>query len=130
MILATKINQVIDLYSKHLVINDFLEYFTLKNMRPELLESAQNQADLCGVFGNPSRVLILWALDEHELSVSEIAASIECSLQNTSQHLRLMKGKGILVSRREGNTIYYRVRREGRAADCCLVQIAAHEPSI
>jgi DNA-binding transcriptional ArsR family regulator len=101
----------------------------LKTMRPELLESAQNQASLCGVFGNPSRVLILWVLGEHELSVSEIAASIECSLQNTSQHLRLMKDKGILVSRREGNTIYYRVKREGCAADCCLVQIAAHEPA-
>ena len=99
-------------------------------MRPELLTSAQNQAELCGVFGNPSRVLILWTLGERELSVSDIAATIECSLQNTSQHLRLMKDKGILVSRREGNTIYYRVKREGCAADCCLVQIAAHEPVI
>ena len=99
-------------------------------MRPELLKSAQNQAELCGVFGNPSRVLILWTLGEHELSVSDIAAAIECSLQNTSQHLRLMKDKGILVSRREGNTIYYRVKREGCATDCCLVQIAAHEPAL
>ena len=98
-------------------------------MRPELFESAQNQAELCGVFGNPSRVLILWTLGEHELSVSDIASSIECSLQNTSQHLRLMKDRGILVSRRDGNTIYYRVKREGCAADCCLVQIATHKPS-
>ena len=99
-------------------------------MRPELFESAQNQAALCGVFGNPSRVLILWALNEHELSVSDIASAIECSLQNTSQHLHLMKDKGILTSRREGNTIYYRVKREGCATNCCMVQIAAHAPSI
>jgi ArsR family transcriptional regulator len=99
-------------------------------MRPELVESAQNQAALCGVFGNPSRVLILWTLGERELSVGDIAATIECSLQNTSQHLRLMKDKGILVSRREGNAIYYRVKRDGCAADCCLVQIAAHAPAI
>jgi DNA-binding transcriptional ArsR family regulator len=96
-------------------------------MRPELLASAQNQADLCGVFGNPSRVLILWSLGERELSVGDIAATIECSLQNTSQHLRLMKDKGILASRREGNTIYYRVKREGCPANCCLVQIISNE---
>jgi|WetSurMetagenome_2_1015567.scaffolds.fasta_scaffold144545_2 ArsR family transcriptional regulator, virulence genes transcriptional regulator len=98
-------------------------------MRPELFESAQNQAELCGVFGNPSRVLIVWSLGERELSVGDIAAAIECSLQNTSQHLRLMKDKGILASRREGNTIYYRVKREGCPATCCLAQIAAADPS-
>jgi ArsR family transcriptional regulator len=130
VIFATKTIQVIGLYSRHLAINDFLKYLAPKIMRPELLESAQNQAALCGVFGNPSRVLILWVLGEHELSVSDIASAIECSLQNTSQHLRLMKDKGILVSRREGNTIYYRVKREDCAADCCLVQIAAREPVI
>jgi len=128
--IATKLNDFVSLYSRHLAINDFLKYIAPKTMQPELLESAQNQAALCGVFGNPSRVLILWTLGERELSVSDIAATIECSLQNTSQHLRLMKDKGILVSRREGNTIYYRVKREGCAADCCLVQIAAHEPVI
>lgn len=98
-------------------------------MRPDLLESAQNQAELCGVFGNPSRVLILWTLGKQELSVSDIASAIECSLQNTSQHLRLMKDRGILISRREGNTIYYRVKREDCPDNCCLVQIAAHRPS-
>jgi DNA-binding transcriptional ArsR family regulator len=129
VIFATKIIQAIGLYSTHLVINDFFKYITLKTMRPDLLELAQNQAELCGVFGNPSRVLILWTLGERELSVGDIAAAIECSLQNTSQHLHLMKNKGILTSRREGNSIYYRVKREGCPENCCLVQIAAHKPS-
>jgi ArsR family transcriptional regulator, virulence genes transcriptional regulator len=98
-------------------------------MRSELLESAQSQAALCGVFGNPSRVLILWTLGERELSVGDIATIIECSLQNTSQHLRRMKDKGILASRREGNTIYYRVKRGCCPANCCLVQTASGDPS-
>lgn len=126
---ATKLIRAIGLYSTHLAINDFLKYTALKTMRPDLLESAQTQAELCGVFGNPSRVLILWTLGEHELSVGDIAAAIECSLQNTSQHLHLMKNRGILTSRREGKTIYYRVKREGCPENCCLVQIAAHKPS-
>ena len=97
-------------------------------MRANVLKSAQNQAELCSVFGHPSRVLILWALAERELSVGDIASAIERSLQNTSQHLHLMKDKGILTSRRDGNTIYYRVKREGCPANCCLVQVASGDP--
>jgi DNA-binding transcriptional ArsR family regulator len=93
-------------------------------MRPELLQSAQNRAELCSVFGNPSRVLILWVLGERELSVGDIASAIECSLQNTSQHLHLMKDKGLLISRREGNTIYYRVNSDERLLDCGLLHLA------
>jgi DNA-binding transcriptional ArsR family regulator len=97
-------------------------------MQLDLFKSAQSQSELCGVFGNPRRVLILWALGERELSVGDIASTIECSLQNTSQHLHLMKDKGILTSRRAGNTIYYRVKREGCRANCCLAPIASNEP--
>jgi DNA-binding transcriptional ArsR family regulator len=93
-------------------------------MRAEILEAAKSQSDWCSVFGNPSRVLILWALADRELSVGDIASAIACSLQNTSQHLHLMKDKGILASRRDGNTIYYRVQVEGRRADCGLVQLS------
>ena len=93
-------------------------------MRLELLESAQKQAEVCGVFGNPYRVLIVWALGKQERSVTDIAAAIECSLQNTSQHLRLMRDKGILNSRRDGNTIYYRVNDVGPLAHCDLFQLS------
>jgi DNA-binding transcriptional ArsR family regulator len=78
-------------------------------MDTKTLQQAEAQADLCRVFNHPTRVLILWALADRELSVGEIAAAVEASLQNTSQHLRLMKDKDILTCRREGQTIYYRV---------------------
>jgi ArsR family transcriptional regulator, virulence genes transcriptional regulator len=78
-------------------------------LNPEILERAKAQAEICRVFNNPARVLIFWALAEGELSVSEIAATVEISLQNTSQHLRLMKDRDVLTCRREGQTIYYRV---------------------
>ncbi len=67
---------------------------------------AARRAAVCSVFGNAKRVLILWVLLEQALSVGEIATAIEASLQTTSQHLRLMEDKGILVSRREGQKIY------------------------
>ncbi len=87
----------------------------------ELRELAKSQAGVCGVFGNAKRVLILWALGEREMSVSEIASTIECSLQNTSQHLRLMKEKDILTSRREGQTIYYRIKPNEFMEGCQLL---------
>ena len=63
----------------------------------ETLALAESQAEICGVFGNTNRVLILWVLGELEMSVGEIASAIDCSLQNTSQHLRLMKDKGFII---------------------------------
>ena len=78
-------------------------------MDAELLELARQQSEICRVFGNPNRILILWLLAKREYSVSEIASAIEASLQNTSQHLRRMQDRGIVESRRDGNAIYYRL---------------------
>lgn len=72
---------------------------------------AEKQAEICGVFSNPRRILILWTLLDQEITVGEIATAVSASLQNTSHHLRLMKDKGILNSRRDGQSIYYRIER-------------------
>ena len=73
---------------------------------------AESQAAMCSVFANSKRVLILWSLAERERSVGEIASSIGASLQCTSQHLSMMREKGLLHSRREGQTIFYRVKED------------------
>ena len=78
-------------------------------MNPIEISEAQEQAEFCGILGNSHRIQIIWALGNRELTVSEIAAEIDTSMQNTSQHLRLMKNKGVLHSRRDGREIYYRV---------------------
>jgi ArsR family transcriptional regulator len=63
----------------------------------------------------------LWALETQEKSVGEIADTIGATLQNTSQHLRLMKDKGMLESRREGQTIYYRITDSELGTKCKLM---------
>ncbi len=83
---------------------------------------AQQQAEICNLFGNPNRVLILWTISTEEQSVGDIATAIGASLQNTSQHLRLMRNKGVLTARREGNTIYYRLQRQALPAECPLLE--------
>ncbi|MFL7894299.1 MAG: ArsR/SmtB family transcription factor [Anaerolineales bacterium] len=78
-------------------------------MDSRLMNLAQEQAQYCQVFSNAKRIMILWVLGKNEKSVSDIASEVDASLQNTSQHLRLMRDRGILGSRREGNTIFYRI---------------------
>ena len=78
-------------------------------MNPIEISKAQELADFCAILGNTHRNQIIWALGDQELTVSEIAEEIDASMQNTSQHLRLMKDKGVLQSRRDGREIYYRI---------------------
>lgn len=79
---------------------------------------AERQAEIFSVLGTAKRVRILMLLDGSEMSVNEIADSIDASVQNTSQHLRLMSGKSILDTRREGQTIYYRIAETALGRHC------------
>jgi DNA-binding transcriptional ArsR family regulator len=79
-------------------------------------------AEIFSIFSNAKRILIFWSLDGTEKSVNEIAQAIDSSMQNTSQHLRLMKAKNILESRRNGQSIYYRVADSDIADFCRFLQ--------
>jgi ArsR family transcriptional regulator len=78
-------------------------------MSQQIQKDADVQASFCSVFSNPSRIEIVWTLGEREMSVSEIANEARISVANASQHLRLMKDRGVLTSRRDGHTVYYRI---------------------
>lgn len=74
------------------------------------VSKAKEQAAICRVFANPTRILILWTLVGHEKSVGEIAEAINASLQSTSQHLRIMKQMNVLASRRDAQMIFYHIK--------------------
>jgi DNA-binding transcriptional ArsR family regulator len=78
-------------------------------MHLDMINLAEQQAEICKTFSNPTRILILWTLSEEELSVGEIADAVNASIQNTSHHLRIMKDRGILNARRQGQTIFYAI---------------------
>lgn len=82
---------------------------------------AEELAELCGILGNSHRIQIFWALGNQELTVSEIARIINASMQNTSQHLRLMKNKGVVQSRRDGREIYYKIADTKFTNSCPVV---------
>ena len=66
-------------------------------------------AELCKVFSNSTRLEILNLLGDKELSVTELIEKTKLSQANISQHLSIMKSKGIVISDRKGKNIYYRL---------------------
>ena len=99
-------------------------------MNAQLVDQARRQAEYCKVFGNMNRILIVWALRNEELSVGDLAEVLESSIQNTSQHLHLMKSKGILESRQEGHRVLYRITSNNLTEDCWVLRHALLNPPL
>ena len=58
---------------------------------------------------HPLRLKILCALGDKEVSVQDIVSMVGTSQSNISQHLAILRDKGILASRKDANRVYYRV---------------------
>lgn len=68
------------------------------------------KAELFRTLANPLRIRILEALREAgSLNVGEIQQRVGAEPSNVSQHLGIMRGRGLLVARREGTTVWYAV---------------------
>ena len=72
-------------------------------------ELYRHHAEMCKVFSHPTRLQILNALREQEMSVSDLAGRLKVTIGNLSQHLNMMKQRRVLVSRKEGNLVFYRL---------------------
>lgn len=58
---------------------------------------------------DPKRLCVLESLAGGELSVSELSVCVGCQVPNMSQHLAVLRSAGLVSTRRDGNTIYYRL---------------------
>jgi len=72
----------------------------------ELLEEA---AECLRMLGHPMRLRIVDVLMQGEFPVGRIAELCELPPHQTSEHLRLLKGHGMLKSQRRGRTVYYAI---------------------
>lgn len=61
---------------------------------------------------HPLRLKILCVLDNDEMSVQEILNTVGTTQSNVSQHLCLLKDKGIVRSRKEANRVFYSLDNE------------------
>lgn len=78
---------------------------------PELPgEDTELTANAIKAMAHPLRWKILCTLGEDEMSVGDIVEKTGTSQSNISQHLEQLRNKNILVSRKEANRIFYRIR--------------------
>ena len=64
-------------------------------------------ADLFRVFGDSSRIKILYALHDSELCVQDLANAVQLSQSAVSHQLRVLKDSKLVRFRRDGKTVYY-----------------------
>lgn len=70
-------------------------------------ESLYDLAELFKVFGDSTRVRILWALNEAEMCVCDIAALLNMTQSAISHQLRVLKQARLVKHRKEGKIVYY-----------------------
>lgn len=80
------------------------------------------QADLCKVFTSAIRIKILNLLKDSEKTVTELVKLLNLPKANVSQHLALMRHKGLLKSRREGTNIYYSITNPKIVQACSMMR--------
>lgn len=81
----------------------------------DLEPRADEAAQLLTAMANPKRLLILCNLLEQERSVSELSRIVGLEQSPLSQHLSKLRALGLVKTRREGQTIFYRLASEAVA---------------
>lgn len=79
-------------------------------------------ASICQTLANPKRLEIITHLRDGEKTVTELTEAMQISQANLSQHLGLMRQKGIVVARRDGLNIYYRLSNSKITQACDLMR--------
>ena len=86
--------------------------------REEIDHSSVSQDDIdrasrsIKAMSHPLRLKILCILGDSEFSVQDIVDTVGTSQSNISQHLGILKDKGVLATRKEANKVFYRVSDE------------------
>ena len=69
-------------------------------------------SDLFKAMGDPTRLRILWALEQGEMCVCDIAAVLEVTESAVSHQLRTLRQLELVTNRRDGTVLYYRLNDE------------------
>lgn len=68
------------------------------------------KAELFKAMAHPTRVRALEVLADGERSVSDLAAAVDLELSQLSQQLAVLRRAGLVVTRKEGTTVFYAIR--------------------
>jgi DNA-binding transcriptional ArsR family regulator len=81
--------------------------------KTQRLPAPQKISRLFRVLGQPSHLEILIAIGTGEACVCHLETAIGCRQAYISQHLMALRSEGLVVSRREGRRIFYRLKNAG-----------------
>lgn len=70
-------------------------------------EVSQLEADLCFALADPTRILILYTLNESSRNVSEICNELKIPQPTASRHLKILRDRGLVRAERQGVVILY-----------------------
>ena len=84
-------------------------------------------AQLCQALANEHRLAIMYALKDGEMCVGDLATELDISIPNVSQHLRILKQRLLVRSRKEGQTVYYSITNPKFIQACALIRQALLE---
>jgi ArsR family transcriptional regulator len=82
-------------------------------------EIIQLEADFCAALSDPTRIFILYALNEKSLNVTELTNELGIPQPTTSRHLKVLRERGLVYTERQGTIITYHLadRRVIKALD-------------
>ena len=69
-------------------------------------------ARVCKAIADPKRLLIINELRDRELSVGDLCDALGLSQSNASQHLAVLRERGIVSARRAGSNVFYSLRSQ------------------
>ena len=72
-------------------------------------EDIQQAAQAIKAIAHPLRLKILCVLGDQEVSVQDIVEQVGTSQSNISQHLAILRDKGVLQTRKDANRVFYRI---------------------
>jgi ArsR family transcriptional regulator len=99
------------------MINASAETCAVKGIHPSTIDSVRTKlpdqvalyelADLFKLFGDSTRISILWALSESEMCVCDLCALLKMKQPAVSHQLKNLKQSRVVKARREGKIVYY-----------------------
>ena len=93
---------------------DVIHEDIVNNVRTKMPEeeTLYDLAELFKIFGDSTRIKILWALEEAEMCVCDISALLNMTQSAISHQLRILKQADLVKNRREGKIVFYSLKDE------------------
>lgn len=100
------------------------QYVRMPSVENEMIRL---HAHVCKGLADPKRLMIIDALRDGEVTVTDLVDALEIPQANVSQHLAVLRDKGLVESRRDGQWAYYSLTSSKIVAAVDLLRQVMHE---